>query len=496
MPRLLLLVICCFLPGITSALKYYEYSDKAREAYQLIFELRFDEARDALFKLQHGEPDNLVLHSLNNYMDCLGIFIGEQTKTYETLQKNKEIRLEALRQGDPDSPYYLYAIADIYLQWAITRVKFEDYFQAVMEIKRGFGLLERNDRKYPDFMPNKKNLGLLHALVGTVPDQYRWGLKLLGMSGTIAQGRAEIEEVITYARRHDFVFKDEVQVMYAYLLLHLENQGEDAWQIIQDSGINPRSNPLACFVMANVAMQTGRNDQAVQILSMKPDGPSFFPFPYLTFMEGVAHLNKLDTSAATYLRRFLRETTGRHYIKEAYQKLAWHYVVHGQPEDYVTQMNACKQFGSDVIDEDKTALHEARLMVIPDRDLLTARILFDGGYFKRAESTLLTADPERLKTKQHQLEYSYRLGRIHHALGQHQEAIESYQETITEGQYESFYYACNAALMIGRIEESQKQYEKARQHYELALSIKPDEYRSSLHQKAKAGLNRLQERSQ
>ncbi len=429
-------------------------------------------------------------------MDCLGIFIGEQTKTYETLQKNKEIRLEALRQGDPDSPYYLYAIADIYLQWAITRVKFEDYFQAVMEIKRGFNLLERNDRKYPDFMPNKKNLGLLHALVGTVPDQYRWGLKLLGMSGTIAQGKAEIEEVIDYAALHDFVFKDEVQVMYAYLLLHLENQGEDAWKIIQNAGINPQSNPLACFVMANVAMQTGRNDQALQILESKPDGPSFFPFPYLTFMEGVAYLNKLDTSAATYLRRFLRETTGQHYIKEAYQKLAWHYVVHGQPEEYVTQMNACKQFGSDVIDEDKTALHEARLMIIPDRNLLTARILFDGGYFKRAETTLLAADPENLETKQHQLEYSYRLGRIHHALGQHQDAIQSYQKTIKEGQYESFYYACNAALMIGRILESQGQLEEARQHYELALSIKPDEYRSSLHQKAKAGLNRLQVQSQ
>ena len=159
-------------------------------------------------------------------------------------------------------------------------------------------------------------------------------------------------------------------------------------------------------------------------------------------------------------------------------------------------MNACKQFGSDVIDEDKTALHEARLMIIPDRNLLTARILFDGGYFRRAEATLLASNPKNLESKQHQLEFSYRLGRIHHALGQHQDAIQSYQETIKEGQYESFYYACNAALMIGRILESQGHIEEARQHYELALSIKPDEYRSSLHQKAKAGLNRLQVQSQ
>ncbi|MBK8502704.1 MAG: hypothetical protein IPL46_11060 [Saprospiraceae bacterium] len=148
--------------------------------------------------------------------------------TYEKLKQNKELRLSAIRRGDDQSPYYLYTQADIHLQWAITRVKFEDYFQAVMEIKRAFSLLSKNEELFPDFMPNKKNLGLLHALIGTVPDQYRWGVKLLGMSGTIAQGRSEIEEVLSYARSNDFVFRDEAYVMYAYLLLHLENKGEEA----------------------------------------------------------------------------------------------------------------------------------------------------------------------------------------------------------------------------------------------------------------------------
>ena len=86
--------------------------------------------------------------------------------------------MAAIKEGDRDSPFYLYTQADIHLQWAITRVKFEDYFQAVMEIKRAFNLLTKNQELFPDFMPNQKNLGLLHALIGTVPDQYRWGLKL------------------------------------------------------------------------------------------------------------------------------------------------------------------------------------------------------------------------------------------------------------------------------------------------------------------------------
>jgi hypothetical protein len=210
----------CSLNSLFSV-DYFEYSATARETYQLIFSLRFDQARSKLVTLRITEPENLISHSLANYMDCLSIFIGEQSDTYEKLRQNKEIRLAAIRNGDRQSPYYLYTQADIHLQWAITRVKFEDYFQAVMEIKRAFNLLTKNQELFPSFMPNKKNLGLLHALIGTVPDQYRWGLKLLGMSGTIAQGRAEIEEVLAYAKSHDFEFRDEAYVMYAYLLLHL-----------------------------------------------------------------------------------------------------------------------------------------------------------------------------------------------------------------------------------------------------------------------------------
>lgn len=486
------LFLSCQTPLLFS-LGYFEYSPQAKTTYDLIFSLRFKEARNELVTLRITEPDNLIANSLANYMDCLSIFIGEQIDTYEKLKQNKELRLDAVRQGDQQSPYFLYTQADIYLQWAITRVKFEDYFQAVMEIKRAFNLLSRNEELFPDFMPNKKNLGLLHALIGTVPDQYRWGVKLLGMSGTIAQGRSEIEEVLQYAEHHEFVFREEAYVMYAYLLLHLENNGEEAWKMIENSSIDARSNPLACFVKANVAMQTGRNDQAIAILENKPQGSTFFPFPYLHFMEGVARLNRLEKGADRYLERFLRETRGLHYIKEAYQKLAWYELIHDHPDRYQKYMEACKVHGASVIDEDLTALYEARLNRVPDKHLLRARILFDGGYYEEARSYLEKDAPRYYSEPESQLEYLYRLGRVHHQLNHYKEALHYYQETIDKGRYEGYYFACNAALMSGNIYEKIGSFEQAKEAFNLALDIKPDEYRSSLHQKAKAGLNRLED---
>lgn len=473
------------------AIGYFEYSPTAQQAYKQIFSLRFQEARSTLVHLHVQEPDNLILHSLQNYMDCLAIFIGEREDTYAQLRDKKQERLELIRQGDSGSPYYLFTQADIHLQWAIARVKFEDYFQAVMEIKRAFHLLERNAELFPTFMPNKKNLGILHALVGTVPDQFRWGLKLLGMSGTISQGKAEIEEVLQHAESNDFVFRDEIYVMYAYLLLHLENQGEAAWNVLTRAKLDPQKNPLACFVTANVAMQTGRNELAIDLLADKPNGDRYFSFPYLSFMEGVARLNRGDVDADAHLKFFLRNTKGKHYIKEAYQKLAWHAIIHDHRDRFFAYMTACKEQGAAVIDEDISALNEARAGQMPDRDLLMARVLFDGGYLTKASANLESVNPDKYQDKTLNLEYHYRLGRINHALKHYMKALSYYDLTIKEGQYERDYFACNAALMSGRIHALKKNYELANESYELALTMHPDQYRASLHQKAKAGLLRI-----
>src|SRR5205814_571915 len=92
------------------------------------------------------------------------------------LKKNKEVRLVTLTEGDLGSPYYLFVQAEINLQWAAADIKFGEYLNAIFEIRRAFKLLEENQQKFPAFSPNKKSLGVLYALLGSVPDKYKWGL--------------------------------------------------------------------------------------------------------------------------------------------------------------------------------------------------------------------------------------------------------------------------------------------------------------------------------
>ncbi|MFK8103840.1 MAG: tetratricopeptide repeat protein [Saprospiraceae bacterium] len=470
----------------------FEFTPDAKEAYELALSLRFEEARQKIRYVKFSDPDNLIVHFIENYIDFFTVFITENERDFERLEQNKDYRIKMIKRGDKNSPYYNFLQAEIKLQWAVARLKFEEYFTAFSEISSAYKLLNRNQRKFPNFVANKKSLGILHALVGTIPDSYRWGVKLLGgMSGTIQQGQKEITEVLDYAQNNDFIFEEETMVMYAFLMLHLKNQSEAAWNVIRSDKLNPKKNPLACFALANLAMRTGRNDEAIKVLEQRPRGDNFFPFPYLDYKLGLAKLYRLDENADQYLLRFLSDFRGRHYIKEAYQKLAWYHLINGRDAKYQFYINQAGSKGNKVIDEDKNALKEAKKGHRSEASLLKARLLFDGGYYNRALRILQKRSPKSYYKKQDQLEYTYRLGRITHKLNQSDKAIPYYQQTINEGEEEKYFYACNAALQMGIIYEKAQQRDKAIKYYKACLSMKPDEYKNGLHQKAKAGLNRL-----
>ncbi|MEQ8702552.1 MAG: tetratricopeptide repeat protein [Phaeodactylibacter sp.] len=483
-----------FAPVCLVAGKYFHFTVDARTAYEKATDLRFGEAYALLAKVRLQEPDNLIVHHIENYIDFFKLYINENEEDYKVLKAKRDRRLETIaNNGDPNSPYYRFVQADIRLQWALVRLRFEDYIGAFTEVSKAYKLLRENEALYPDFMPNKKDLGILHAMVGTIPDSYKWGIKLLGgLEGTIEEGRREVEAVLEYAKSHDFVFEKETKVLYAMLLLHLENKGDAAWKAVNKAGLSPRQSPLHCFVLAHVAMRTGRNDQAIEVLQLHPKNGVYFNFPYLDYMLGLAKLRRLDSDAAPYFQQYLKAYNGRNFIKETYQKLGWQALINGNQEGYKRHMLNCIAHGDAVAGGDKNAQQEATAGIVPNLDLLRARLLFDGGYFQKGYQLLAVQQAANFKSA-HELEYYYRLGRLLHGMEQYEEALRHYQLTLDKGADSPWFYACNAALQMGVIYEELDERTQARQAYERCLSLRPEEYRVGLHQKAKAGLARLQQ---
>jgi len=456
-------------------------------------QLRLNEAQQSINLLRKSEPNNHVVYFLENYIDFFTIFIGENSADFKKLKAHKDKRLSKIEETDRKSPYYLYCKAEINLQWALVRLKFEEYTKAFFEVKSAYADLQENSKKFPGFIANKKSLGVLHAAIGTIPDEYKWGVSWLGgMDGSIDQGIKELESVINYGNKNQFIFRDESVVMYAFVMLHLNNKPEKAWQVISTSKIDPAESPLACFAISNIAIRTGRNEQAIKYLTARPKGSKYYPFYYLDFMLGVAKLHRLDDDAAVYLNIYIRNFKGLNYIKEAHQKLAWSYLVNGNLNGYTLSMANVLHSGNDQLDEDKTAQREAKGGNTPHPLLLQARLLFDGGYLFRSYKLLNATNENYFSDATDKLEYNYRKGRVAHSLKNFIEATKYYKITIEKGKAGSSYFACNASLNMGLICEGQQKLKEAKQYYNLCLSMQPSEYKSSLHQKAKAGLNRLQ----
>ena len=481
-----------FLPGSAKSQGYFDFNATAQHIYKKIFELRLDEARSSIARLKLSEPDNLVAYHLENYIDFFTIYVSEDEAAYSRMKSNRDRRLEKVEAGDANSPYYLYVQAEIRLHWALLKFRFEEYLSAFTDINRAHKLLLRNQERFPDFLGNKKDLGILHAAVGTVPDNYRWALELLSsLEGTVEQGKREVEQVLASARTTYFPFRQETQVLYAFLLLHLDGRPAAAWSALEDADLRPAETPLHAFVLANVAMRTGHNDEAIRWMEAAPRGSAFYPFPYLDYMLGVAKIRKLDTSGKRHLHRFLQATRGRHYVKEAYQKLAWAELLNGSTQGYRDYMALLQKRGTVAAGGDQNAEREAERGEVPPVVLLKARLLYDGGYYDRALAALNSQAEASFSRFEHQLEYVYRKGRILHGQEAYDEALAQYDRTIERGRDHEAFFACNAALQAGLIQEKRRRNSSAASYFRTCLQLKPADYRTGLHQQAKAGLSRL-----
>jgi hypothetical protein len=192
------------------------------------------------------------------------------------------------------------------------------------------------------------------------------------------------------------------------MVLHLENDADEAWKTLQHQNLDVAKNPLHCFLKSSVALRSGHNTEAIEMLGQYHKTAGALDFPALEFQLGLAKLRRLDSDAAPHFLNFLSRFRGRNNIKEAYQKLAWSELIKGNTAGYKRYLQLCAQKGVADFGSDKNAQEEAQSNTVPDPTLVKARLLFDGGYYQKAHELLMEKESYRWPTQATQLEYTYR----------------------------------------------------------------------------------------
>jgi len=484
---------CLLLLSLSLSAQTFDLTPNCEKAYKAIMDLRLADARQWIEIESIEHPNNLFPLYLDNIADCVIIYLEEREedlRSYEVASQKRIERIEA--EGDPNSPYYLFCLAEIKLQSALSRIKFEEYFTAAWEVRKGFLMLQTNQKKFPDFYPNYKSLGYLHAFIGTVPDSYKWILGILGMTGDIEQGMNEVNLFLENTPKDAILYK-EAQLVHCFFLIFLDTKYDQALQIITQE-INPETSLLDTFIACNIAYRLGKPEFGIQVLENRPKSNAYYDLPLLEYMLGIMKFYRQDKDADVHLKNFLETFEGRHYIKDAYQKLSWFYLIQGDTDSYRHYIKKCLTEGYTFVDNDKKAKEEAESNELPNVDLLKARVLFDGGYFQKSLEITESIDAETLQTEAERIETIYRISRAYEGIKDWNKAIENFKKTISLAGVTPLYFAPKSALQLGIIYERQQQKTLAIQYYKKALSYKKHAYKNSLDQQAKAGLNRLKQK--
>jgi len=486
----ILLFLLFFLPASVISKTYFNITPACIEAQKLISQLKLKQASLLLKSEAIHQPENCAIDYIENYLDYYSCLTSQDINELHKLEKEKSSRISRYQSLPDNSPYKLFAQAETELQWAFSRVFHQEFFTAALEIRNSYKLIEENTSKFPSFYLNLKNSGLLKGLLGNVPENFKWVLQLVGMKGNTAEGIEELNRFVeNYSSSPELILDRQIAINY-YILLQM-NFGDKqmSWNYCEKNTRDFKSNLLSNYMRSFVAIKTGHNEFAIESLSSKPETAEYANFPYLDYLYGVALLNKLSDQAPIQFKKFITFSKGQNLIKDAYKRLSWYSLINGDQDKFIIYQAMVLKYGISSAEEDKAALKDAEMRLIPNISLLRSRLLFDGGYYDRALTEAMHAQTISQPDK---MEQAYRTGRIYFETKQFNKAIEQFTWCIQNDIPElNLHFAPTSCTQIATIYEIQGNRNKAIEYYKKALTYSHYQYRNSNVTKAKQGLARL-----
>ena len=436
------------------------------------------------------DPNNLIPVFLENYIDFFILFFNEDPAEYQSRKDMLDKRIQWMSEGPESSPFYLFTRSVIHFQWAAIKIKFGNNWDAGWEFRRSFLQSKENQQRFPGFQPAVMLSGAMQVVAGTIPDGYKWLSGLLGIKGNITGGMQQLEHFLGARDPWAVLYHDEAIFYYLYLKFYIENNRSAVFNFIRQNKLDVKNNYLYAYLAANLSLNDQQSAYAQQVIRQKNNSPGYLNMPVWDLEMGYASLNHLEPDAAVYLERYLRNFKGRFYVKDVLQKISWFYYLQGDMQKATFFRDQIPRKGGLESDADKQALKEARSGKWPDKILLRARLLSDGGYYGEALQSLQGISSSNFSLQEEKCEFAYRLGRIYDGLGRGDEAIAAYLTTLKTGETLKEYFAARAALQTGYIYEQRGDRTTAIAYFQKCLSLKDHDYKNSLDQKAKAGIAR------
>lgn len=450
--------------------------------------LRPGRGHEYLAKDAQVSPNNLMREYLRDYDDCLLLLFNGDEQDHKRLKGNLSKRIDLLDNGDKNSPWYRLCKSGVYMHWAFVSVRFGDNLKAAGLFRKSFVLIKENRALFPQFEYNDVFYGMEEAALGAIPNDYKWVASIFGLRGDVKKGIEKLDRFVDGHKESDLLYQ-EAYLYRAYLRFYLLSDKEGIWQELKD--LEADGSLLLHFLKVNIALNSRHADHALEVLRDAAKLPQYDRFPVMDYELAQAQFLKLDSNCITTFKRFLGRYKGELFVKDAYKKLAQSYYLLNDMRSAQKYRADIRNVGSTIVDADKQAVRFSKGQAWPDRQLFRASLLVDGGYYKQAYRILSAFGKQDGNGIEEKLEYSFWMGRVLDELGNKDEAIRYYRQTVKIGKDRQERFAARAALQIGFIYEAQGKRASAMLMYKQVLAMGDHDYKNSIDQQAKAGINRL-----
>ena len=460
-----------------------------QKAYRNVLQLQLQKVR-SLLPSQIHHPEFILIEHYCYVIEALIVNSDDAIDNVKSAKKRLIKKVKALSISHSDKALLE---SEILLTTALVRLKNGDYFTAFQDIRSAYKLYEShlNDEHYLWRNQLVFRHAILQTLIGTIPDQYTWGIRLIGLEGDMEQGKKTLYSLMD-KNTYGVLSQPEIIATIALLELHLFNNPEAAEQWATNQRLTLLESPLVLFLESVVYRRKAMNDLVIQKLKSYTPDRQALEFHYLYYMKGEALLRRLDPGSVPALKLYLQKYKGPHFKRASWQMIGWAgWVLHHDSTMYLTAMTEIKHTPESIMERDKSATRSAERLTLPAPELLKARLLFDGGYYLKAKEVLDNIQRDEGQTLDESIEISYRYGRIFQTSNQIFKAHESFNQVLAYKDISRSYMICQSAIQKAEMYEQSEQYANAAKYYDLALSLKPDEYKNGLHQKAKAGKLRV-----
>jgi len=468
----------------------YDYNGNCKDAYIAYANLDLEAGTNAIRQEIVRNPYNLMATYVADYDDCLLLLLNGDKRDLEQRKSHQQERLDILERGDENSPWQRLCRAGVYMHWAFIYMRFEENMKAASAFRKSFLLLKENKRLYPSFEYNDVLYGLEETLIGTIPDDYKWIASVFGLKGSVKEGVARVEKFVNTHNDSD-PFYNEALIYYLYLKFYLLSKQEDVWNFINIGRFPVKDRLLNTFVKSNIALNYRQANVAIKTLQLAAADKNYSRFPIFDYQMGSALYYKLDPSCETSLKSFIKRYNGKMFVKDAWHRLAISHYLHNDPR----QADYCRRLipkqGNTLADIDKRAQRFAKESSWPNKTLLQARLLIDGGFYDDAYARIGNTNESTYQDPADKVEYYFRMGRIYDEMGNDAKALQLYRTAILRGKNRTEYFAARSALQMAFIYEKAGKREEALASFKECLAMRNHDFQNSIDQQAKAGVNRL-----